>query len=158
VIKPILADMSDMPDAVMTLATVAAFASGVSVIRGVRTLRFKESDRIAALRDELAKIGVAVESPVGGDEDVLRVVPPDRGVDCSSDAGAVEFRTYNDHRMAMSMALIGLKRPGVLIDDPACVAKTYPGFWADLAMLYDPAIGGSDSVPQARGGQMETGA
>lgn len=133
---PILADMSNMPDAAMTLAVCAAFANGTSILRGVRTLRDKECDRIAALESELGKIGVGVESNVHGDADVLTVTPPDGGVDCSAGVEPVTFETFDDHRMAMSLALIGLRRPGVRIHDPGCVAKTYPRFFSDLAKLY----------------------
>lgn len=129
-------DMARMPDAVMTLAAVASFARRPSIIRGIRTLRVKETDRVAALTSELAKIGVVIESPVDGDLDVMRLTPPANGVDCSRSAAPVEFETYDDHRMAMAMALIGLRRPNVWINNPACVAKTYPTFWSDWAKLY----------------------
>jgi 3-phosphoshikimate 1-carboxyvinyltransferase len=121
-----------MPDAAMTLASVACFAEGTSILRGLRTLRVKESDRIEAMRRELAKIGVRVESPVQGDPDAITLTPPAGGPE---GADPVEFETYNDHRMAMSLALIGLRRPNVRVKDPRCVAKTYPAFWADLASL-----------------------
>jgi 3-phosphoshikimate 1-carboxyvinyltransferase len=133
---PILADMSDMPDATMTLAVCAAFARGTSILRGVRTLRDKECDRIAALQSELGKVGVTVDADVHGDPDVITISPPDGGVDCSPNVEPVEFETFDDHRMAMSLALVGLRRPNVLIRDPGCVAKTYPTFFADLAALY----------------------
>ncbi|MEZ6234762.1 MAG: 3-phosphoshikimate 1-carboxyvinyltransferase [Phycisphaerales bacterium] len=133
-LRPVLADMGDMPDAVMSLAVACALARGHSVVRGVRTLRVKESDRIAAMRAELAKVGVDVrEHP--GDEDTITITPPEGGIDCRPDAPRVEFETYRDHRMAMSLSLIGLRRPNVLIRDPGCVGKTYPGFWDDLALL-----------------------
>jgi len=135
-LHPIFADMADMPDAAMTLAVCAAFAEGTSILRGVRTLRDKECDRIAALENELGKVGVLVESNVRGDPDVLTVTPPDGGVDCSAGVEPVAFDTYDDHRMAMSLTLIGLRRPNVLIRDPGCVAKTYPTFFEDLARLY----------------------
>ncbi len=133
-LAPILADMSDMPDAAMTLAVCAAFADGTSIIRGVRTLRDKECDRIAALRSELGKVGVTVDADVRGDPDVLTVTPPAGGVAASGDP--VEFETFDDHRMAMSLSLVGLRRGGVSVRDPGCVAKTYPGYFADLAALY----------------------
>ncbi len=133
---PILADMSDMPDAAMTAAVCAAFASGTTILRGVRTLRDKECDRIAALESELGKIGVLVETDVRGDSDVLTITPPEGGIDCSAEAPRVEFETFDDHRMAMSLALVGLRRPNVFVKDPGCVAKTYPGYFADLASLY----------------------
>jgi len=136
-LKPILADMSQMPDAAMTLAAVACFAGGTSILRGLRTLRVKECDRIAALQTELAKVGVVVQTPVQGDPDAMTVTPPSGGMDCFAAARPVEFDTYNDHRIAMSLALIALRRPNTFIRNPACVAKTYPGFWADLAHLYD---------------------
>ncbi len=135
-LKPILADMGDMPDAAMTLAVVACFAGGSSILRGVRTLRVKESDRIAALATELGKIGVKIVSPVSGDEDVMTITPPDGGIDTSAGVPLVEFQTYDDHRMAMSLALIGLRRPNVRILNPRCVAKTYPEFWRHLALLH----------------------
>lgn len=136
VLGPILTDMSDMPDAAMTAAVCAAFARGTTILRGVRTLRDKECDRIAALQSELGKIGVMVESDVHGDPDVLTITPPEGGIDCSPTAARIEFDTFDDHRMAMSLALIGLRRPNVFVRDPACVAKTYPGYFADLAKLY----------------------
>lgn len=135
-IRPVLEDLSRTPDAAMALAVVAAFARGPTVFRGVRTLRVKETDRIAALRAELAKIGVRVESPVAGDADAMTVTPPFAGVECAPTATPVAFDTYDDHRMAMALALVGLRRPNVTINDPACVAKTYPSFWEDWARLY----------------------
>lgn len=134
-LSPILADMTTMPDAAMTLAAVACFAPGTSILRGLGTLRVKETDRIAAMVNELTKLGVQVVTPVAGDEDALTITPPVGGLDCSADAPRVEFDTYDDHRMAMSLALIGLRRPNVFIRNPGCVAKTYPGFWNDLARL-----------------------
>lgn len=135
-LAPINADLSSMPDAAMTLAAICAFAPGRSILRGLRTLRVKESDRIEALRAELARIHVKVESP---EEGTITITPPPGGVDCSDRAPEVAFETYDDHRMAMSLALIGLRRPNVLIRDPGCVAKTYPGFWTDLARLSEAA-------------------
>jgi 3-phosphoshikimate 1-carboxyvinyltransferase len=116
-------DMNAISDTVMTLAAVACFAEGPTTIRNVAHIRHKETDRIAAVATELRKLGVAVEERPDG----LTIFPrPLRGC-------AVE--TYNDHRMAMSLALIGLKVPGVVIRNPGCVAKTYPGFWNDLEQL-----------------------
>ena len=122
-LRPIMADMADMPDATM--------------LRGVRTLRVKETDRIAALRIELAKLGVTVTENLHGDPDVMSIDPPEGGVDCSDTCAPVHFDTYDDHRMAMSMALVALRRPNVFINDPACVAKTYPTYFGDLAKLYE---------------------
>jgi 3-phosphoshikimate 1-carboxyvinyltransferase len=135
-LEPVMADMSLMPDAAMTLAVVTCFARGRSIIRGLKTLRVKESDRIAALQNELAKVGVRVEVSVLGDPDAITIMPPAQGMDCGKACEVVEFETYDDHRMAMSLALIGLKRPNTWVRNPACVGKTYPGFWKDLAGLY----------------------
>lgn len=128
-LRGVSADMSDAPDAAPTLAAVACFASGTTVLRGLRTLRVKETDRLAALQVELAKVGVRAETP-GGDPDALHITPPPGGI--GGDTTPVEFNTYGDHRMAMSLALIGLRRRNVAIRDPACVGKTYPRFWSDL--------------------------
>ncbi len=135
-LDPVMADMSDMPDAALTLAAVACFAKGRSVLRGLKTLRLKESDRIQALQSELSKVGVRVDVSVLGDKDAITVTPPEGGIDCSKGVGRVVFETYRDHRMAMALALIGLRRPNVWIKDPSCVAKTFPGFWSSWAGLY----------------------
>ncbi len=116
-------DMNDISDTVMTLGAVACFAEGPTTIRNVAHIRHKETDRIAALATELRKLGAEVEER----DDGLTITPrPLTG--CAVD-------TYNDHRMAMSLALVGLKVPGVVIRNPGCVAKTYPGFWQDLEAL-----------------------
>ncbi|MCC6660729.1 MAG: 3-phosphoshikimate 1-carboxyvinyltransferase [Phycisphaerales bacterium] len=130
---PVMADFSDMPDAALTVAAVACFADGASVLSGLGTLRGKESDRLAALSTELARISVRVD--VHADGATATITPPRAGLDCSAGASRVAFGTYNDHRVAMSLALIGLRRPNTLIRNPGCVAKTYPGFWHDLAGL-----------------------
>jgi 3-phosphoshikimate 1-carboxyvinyltransferase len=117
------AEMNDISDTVMTLSSVACFAEGPTTIRNVAHIRHKETDRIAALATELRKLGAKIEERSDG----LTITPaPLRG--CAVD-------TYNDHRMAMSLALIGLKVPEVVIRNPGCVAKTYPGFWEDLFVL-----------------------
>lgn len=133
-LRPVLADMSEMPDAAMTLAVVACFAEGTSILRGLRTLRVKESDRIEALRSELTKVGVKVENPVQGDRDALTITPPEGGVDKGPHSN-VEFETYKDHRMAMALSLIALRRSNVVIRNPACVSKTYPEYWAEYSHL-----------------------
>jgi len=116
-------DMNAISDQVMTLAAVACFAKGTTTIRNVAHVRHKETDRLAALATELRKVGVEVEELPDG----LQITP-------KSLHGA-EIETYDDHRIAMSMALIGLKTPGIVIKNPGCVAKTYPGFWDDLEQL-----------------------
>ena len=116
-------DMNAISDTMMTLAAVACFAEGLTTIRNVAHVRHKETDRIAAMAAELRKIGAEVVEF----EDGLTITP--------GELHGATVQTYRDHRMAMSLALIGLKVPGVVIDDPGCVAKTYPGFWQDLAAI-----------------------
>lgn len=130
------ADLSQMPDTAMTLAAVAAFADGPTRITGLKTLRVKETDRIAAIAAELSKIGCTVDTA----DDQLTITPPTGGVDCSDSCPPVHFDTYDDHRMAMSLSLIGLRRPNVFINDPACVQKTYAPYWSDLAKIYEACL------------------
>ncbi len=128
-------DMNAISDTVMTMAVVALFADGVSRIRNVGHIRHKETDRIAALATELRKLGARVDELPDG----LVIEPP-----VSSLFQPARIATYDDHRMAMSFALAGLKIPGVTILDPGCVAKTYPGFWDDLeAVRSSPGARGS---------------
>jgi 3-phosphoshikimate 1-carboxyvinyltransferase len=116
-------DMNAISDTVMTLAAVACFAEGPTTIRNVAHIRHKETDRLAALSTELRRLGAEIEEFADG----LKITPrPLRGA---------VMQTYDDHRMAMSMALIGLKVPGIVISEPSCVAKTYPGFFDDLEQL-----------------------
>ena len=116
-------DMNAISDTVQTLSAVALFADGPTTIRNVGHIRHKETDRIAALAAELRKFGAEVEERADG----LRITPkPLHGA-------AID--TYDDHRMAMSMALVGLVVPGVVIRDPGCTSKTYPDFFSDLAGL-----------------------
>ena len=125
-------DLNAMPDTVPTLAVAALFADGPVEITNVANLRVKECDRLAALATELPKFGAEVEQLPRG----LRILPPPGGRD-ALELGfrPVRVATYNDHRMAMSFAVAGLAVPGVEIEDPGCVAKTYPGFFEDLARL-----------------------
>jgi len=116
-------DLSAMPDMAQTLAAVAVFADGATRVRGIGFIRGHETDRIAATVRELRRCGVdAREEPDGF------VVHP--GI-----PQPARVRTYDDHRMAMSFALLGLRVPGIEIEDPDCVAKTFPGYWETLAGL-----------------------
>ena len=111
----------------VTVPAALATAETPSTITGLQTLRVKETDRLTALATELSKMGCQVEST----DDSIRLNPS------ANQADTVTFETYDDHRMAMAMALIGLVRPGISVVNPACVSKSYPTFWRDLALLYD---------------------
>jgi 3-phosphoshikimate 1-carboxyvinyltransferase len=117
-------DMSGMPDMAQTLAVVALFAEGETTLRGLHTLRVKETDRVAALSTELKKFGAEVE--VDGDD--LMIMPPDV-------MRSVRIDTYDDHRMAMAFAVAGTRSANITIRDVECVHKTYPGFFNDLRKL-----------------------
>jgi 3-phosphoshikimate 1-carboxyvinyltransferase len=118
-LKPIDMDLNHIPDAAMTAAVLALFADGPSTIRNVASWRVKETDRLAAMATELRKLGAQVEE--GGD--FLKIAPP------ASIRSDVLVHTYDDHRMAMSFALVALAGVPVRIHDPQCVAKTFPGFF-----------------------------
>jgi len=122
--KAIDADFNHIPDAAMTAAVVALFADGPSVLRNIGSWRVKETDRIAAMAAELTKLGATVEAG----SDYLRVVPP-------AIVQAATIETYDDHRMAMSFSLAACGGVAVRINDPGCVAKTYPDYFAQLAAL-----------------------
>ena len=115
-------DLGDMPDMTLTLAATALWARGTTRIRGVAILRHHESDRIAAAAAELLKLGARVVEH----EDGLEVEPAP-----TPNATPVEVETYRDHRMAMAFSLAGR----VVVRDPGCVAKTFPGYWDELARL-----------------------
>jgi 3-phosphoshikimate 1-carboxyvinyltransferase len=119
-------DMGDMPDVVPTLAVVAAFAHGKTEIRNIAHLRIKECDRLSAVVTELGKLGVQIEEY----ED--RMVIHGKG---GRDLKGAEIETYEDHRMAMSLAVAGLRVPGVKILGENCVAKSFPDFWERFALL-----------------------
>ena len=122
-------DLLPMPDQAQTLAVVALFAHGPTILRGLHTLRVKETDRLAALSTELQKFGANVT--VGGD-DTLTIQPPNHPQPATVD-------TYDDHRMAMSFAIAATKITGVTIKDTQCVNKTYPDFFTDLEKLRSQA-------------------
>lgn len=116
-------DMGDMPDVVQTLASVAVFAHGKTRVRNVKTMRIKETDRIAAVVNELRRMGIsAVEY-----EDGFEIEP--------SPPRPAQIETYDDHRMAMSFALIGLRSTGISIKNPECVSKTFPDYFQRLEAL-----------------------
>jgi 3-phosphoshikimate 1-carboxyvinyltransferase len=122
-LRGITINMNNMPDAVQTLAVIALFAQGETVIQGISNLRIKETDRITALANELTRLGAEVEA--GEDHLVIR----------PGNYSGVEIETYNDHRMAMSFAVAGLKIPGVRIKNPQCVEKSFPDFFQRFEKL-----------------------
>jgi 3-phosphoshikimate 1-carboxyvinyltransferase len=120
--RGVTVDMRDFSDAVPTLAAVALFMSGPTVIRGVGHIRLKETDRIGNLAKELRRLGAQVTEF----DDGMAIMP-------SETIRPAVLETYRDHRMAMGLALVGLRVAGIRIVDPLCVAKTYPGYFRDLA-------------------------
>jgi len=119
-------DLNDMPDQAQTLAVVALFADSPVRINNVWNMRIKETDRLHALNVELTKMGATVEE---GDDYI--VIQPLK----AEDAKPALISTYGDHRMAMAFALAGLRLEGITIDDPSCVAKTFPNFFEVLNNL-----------------------
>ncbi len=117
-------DLSDIPDVAQTLAVIAPFASSPTRIRGIASARVKETDRVSATCAELTRLGVQVEEH----QDGMTIYP------CKVFKPAI-IETYNDHRMAMSFALIGLRVDGVTIENPACVSKTFPAYFEVLDSL-----------------------
>ena len=116
-------DMNELPDCVPALAVLGAFAKGQTSITNIAQLKFKETNRLAALSTVLTKLGAEAELY----DDGLTIHPkPLRGVNIS---------TYNDHRMAMSFAVAGLSVPGITIENPACVSKSFPNFWDEFSKL-----------------------
>lgn len=126
-------NMANVSDTVQTLAAVALFAKGPTTVRGVAHNRVKETDRIGDLARELRKLGAVVEEM----EDGMRIEPP-------ANVQTAEIETYHDHRMAMSLALVGLRAAGISILDPDCTAKTYPNYWEDLVSFSGCRIDGRD--------------
>jgi len=123
----IAVDMGDMPDVVPTLAVIAAFADGPTEISNIGHLRIKECDRLSAVVTELSRLGARVEEF------------PDRMIihgEGGKNLHQAEIDTYHDHRMAMSMAVAGLRIKGVRITGESCVAKSFPDFWERFAALH----------------------
>jgi 3-phosphoshikimate 1-carboxyvinyltransferase len=129
VLKAIDADFNHIPDAAMTIAVAALYADGPSILRNIGSWRVKETDRLAAMATELRKVGAIVEEGA----DYLRITPPERIVGAAID-------TYDDHRMAMCFSLAsldGAARKGAVIriNDPKCVAKTFPDYFEAFAAI-----------------------
>ncbi len=124
-LKALDADCNLIPDAAMTLAVLALFADGTTTLRNIGSWRVKETDRIAAMATELRKLGATVEAGA----DFLRVTPPTRL------KANIAINTYDDHRMAMCFSLAALGGVPVRINDPHCVAKTFPAYFDVLASI-----------------------
>jgi 3-phosphoshikimate 1-carboxyvinyltransferase len=125
-LRGIEVDMGDMPDVAPTLAVVAAFAEGTTVIDNIAHLRIKECDRLSAVVSELRRLGVDAE------EEPARMIIRGQG---GRNLHGATISTYEDHRMAMSFAVAGLRVPGVVIADEDCVAKSFPDFWERFRLL-----------------------
>ena len=116
-------DLADFSDTAQTLAAVAVFADSPTTVRGIGFIRRKETDRIGNTVRELQRAGIDATE----DEDGFTIRP--------GTPQPARLETYDDHRMAMSLALLGLRVRGIEIADPGCVAKTYPSFFSDLDQL-----------------------
>lgn len=123
-LKGVDLDLNKIPDAAMTLATLALFAEGSTTLRNIGNWRVKETDRLCAMASELRKVGAAVEEG----ENWLRVTPP-------AQLQSAEIATYNDHRIAMCFSLVALGGVPVTILNPVCVAKTFPNYFETLALV-----------------------
>jgi 3-phosphoshikimate 1-carboxyvinyltransferase len=129
-LRGVIADFSQISDTAQTLAAVAVFADTPTEVTGIGFIRRKETDRLHAVVTELRRCGIdATET-----DDGFRIVP--------GDPEPAVIRTYDDHRMAMSFALLGLRAPGIAIAEPSCVAKTFPGYWDALDRLRTTTVSG----------------
>jgi len=128
-LRGLKADLSGMPDQVPTLAALAPFATGETLIHNVAHLRIKESDRLEAMATEMKKLGAEVRE---GRESLWI---PGLWSAAEPPVDPVRVDPRGDHRIAMSLALVGLRRPGVVVTSPEVVAKSYPGFWEDLKKI-----------------------
>jgi 3-phosphoshikimate 1-carboxyvinyltransferase len=124
-LSAISVDMNEMPDMVPTLAVIALFAEGKTSIKNVKHLRYKESDRLKALATELQKLGAEITEY----DDGIEILPKEKYI-------GAEIETYDDHRIAMSFAIAGLKINGIKIQNPGCVKKSFPKFWDEFEKFY----------------------
>ncbi len=125
--KGVTVDLNDMPDMAQTLAVIALFATTPTRIYNVKSMRIKETDRITALKNEIIKIGGSFREW----EDGFEIVPT-----FEENYKGAELKTYNDHRMAMALSLIGLRVEGVKILEPDCVSKTFPNYFELFSKIY----------------------
>jgi 3-phosphoshikimate 1-carboxyvinyltransferase len=127
VLRGVNVDLNESPDIVPTVVAICLLASEPSTIRNVGHLRYKESNRLEGLAGELRSLGADIAIEGAG----MRIVP--------APLHGGELDPHDDHRLAMSFALVGLKTPGVSISNPDCVAKSFPGFWREFMALVRPA-------------------
>ena len=132
-------DLQDFSDTAQTLASVAAFAESEVEIKGIGFIRVKETDRIAAVVSELTKCGVEVTETADG-----VIIKPDKWK-----LKGTSIETYDDHRMAMAMSLLGLRVPHIEITNPGCVTKTFPNFFSVLEKLRPTAVSLTEAVTVA---------
>jgi 3-phosphoshikimate 1-carboxyvinyltransferase len=138
VVRGIDLDLRDQPDMAQTVAAVAVFADGPTTVRGVEVIREHETDRIRDVVTELRRCGIDADEHADG----FTIHP--------GSPRPATIETYDDHRMAMSFALLGLRAPGIVIADPGCVAKTFPSYWEVLDSLRAGGTAGtSGSGPAA---------
>jgi 3-phosphoshikimate 1-carboxyvinyltransferase len=131
----------DLGDSIMTVAVLAPLASQLIRLTGLQRLRLQETERVFALRTELSKCGAQVVEQ----GEILTILPS------SAQLHGAEIETYNDHRMAMSFSILGLKVPGIKIGNPACVKKTFPNFYQKLAAA--PPMGLGVTIQDGRTGR-----
>lgn len=124
-LKGFTLDCNHIPDAAMTLAILALFAEGTTTLKNIASWRVKETDRISAMATELRKVGAIVEEGA----DYIQIIPP------AQLTPNAEIDTYDDHRMAMCFSLVSLGSVPVIINDPNCVAKTFPNYFAEFAKI-----------------------
>jgi 3-phosphoshikimate 1-carboxyvinyltransferase len=117
-------DLNHIPDAAMTIAVAALFAKGTTTIRNIYNWRVKETDRIVAMATELRKLGAVVEEG----HDFISITPPE-----SINGSSID--TYNDHRVAMCFSLAAFATSDIVINDPACTAKTFPDYFDRFASI-----------------------
>jgi 3-phosphoshikimate 1-carboxyvinyltransferase len=143
-VKPMNVNMEDCPDQAMTMAVLAAFADGITVIHGVQSLRVKETERVVAVEQELDKMGIQTEST----HDTLTIH--------GGKPRAAAIDTYGDHRMAMAFAVASTKLDGMVINNPEVVSKTFPEFWDVLATVVTSSLSGNIVLIGMRGSGKNT--
>lgn len=122
-VKAMNINMEDCPDQVQTVAVLSAFASGKTIISGIKSLRIKETERVLALQNELGEMGIKTKST----RDSITI--------WGGNPQSAVIDTYNDHRMAMSFAVAGSRLRGMVINNPEVVSKTFPDFWSKLKSI-----------------------